>query len=246
MNNGLMALAGSGLRQGLMGLPAAGSLAVPPLIVAPPSASTLALHLAADRINQASGDTVGIWYDASGSANNAVQDIAASKPAKIDGVKNNRPGMRFDGSSDYFTLTNNLDLSTASVYIAANKTGGSGFMVLLAAKKWGIYSSGTGSNWVMYCGAEGVSGQTLGSSHALLTFILRAANDIDLMTNAANLVNHTGGSFDGRSVSEIGGTVAASQYHTGDILELLVYPTAHSNADRDAVHAYLNSKWALY
>lgn len=179
------------------------------------------------------------WYDQSGNANDATQATLASQPQIVSAGTtlvfggNSRPRLDFDGTDDYFTITN-LTAQAMSIFACANgeSTGYRGLCVMHAN---GIYASMTTDFPGLYLGSDQQHTTTLGATHAILSAVIRAANDADIVFNGA-LENKTGGSsFATRGASTIGADPTPTQYHLGDMAELIIYNSALTAASRTIV-----------
>lgn len=86
---------------------------------APTDLAGLVLWLKADSLALNDGDAVASWTDSSGNGNTASQGTAANKPTYKAAIINGKPVVRFDGSSDFLTVTRNAGLEPAQVSIIA-------------------------------------------------------------------------------------------------------------------------------
>ena len=85
----------------------------------PTDISGLQLWLKADSLSLNDNDAVGSWTDSSGNGNTANQGTAANKPTFKSSIINGKPVVRFDGTSDFLTVTRNAGLEPAQVSIIA-------------------------------------------------------------------------------------------------------------------------------
>ena len=77
----------------------------------PVPTSNLALHLDAERIGFIpSNDSVSTWSNLANFSQNAVHPGLGFRPLRADSAINNRPALRFNGTSSYFTLPAASDL----------------------------------------------------------------------------------------------------------------------------------------
>jgi len=226
------------------------------------------LWLRADTITGLTdGQALTTWLDESGNVNNATQGTEANKPLYKTNIQNGRPVVRFDGADDVMTAN-----SAASLF-HGNDTPISVFFVAStadnAANKCvfnGGYSAGqTYFHWFGFDSAEVLrvdrreelstdqvaSGGAAVSGFVCASFVFPGTT-MSIWRNAQVVVNAA--AFDtptlGTNVDRIGiGALvrnATAIYLPGDIAEILIYNTALSTANRQAVEAYLNAKWAVY
>lgn len=179
-----------------------------------------------------------------------TQATSARQPAYISAAINGLNAMRFTAASSHF-------LDVASTTIPASHTV---FIVMTRATS-GIHSVGLGNAsgqlypvwWfadnVIYQGSN-TSFTTHGSaSTATGTFILttrrNGTSQIRVRRNGSTVADVTTGA--GVTSAASGSWVylgrTASAYTGGDIGELIVYDTALSDGDVNAVEAYLDAKW---
>jgi len=236
----------SGLK-GFGTVPPLGTTRVIAPVYLPSQTAGLVTWLRADTmIGFADGDAVAQWDDLSPQSNHAVQTTAIKKPVYKTNIKNGLPVVRFDGVNDALTLNTFSDIGTSTIFIVLNSTGGSSYRGVFVTSKLGVYSGLSGTAWGAYLGGDRSSGIDLTSGFSLITANIRAASDIDLLTNGSSLIT-LGGTFDSRGgPTVIGAGTTTLQFHMGDIGEVVVYNWALDNNTRALVEAYLNAKWAIY
>jgi hypothetical protein len=85
----------------------------------------------------------------------------------------------------------------------------------------------------------------LAATFKICSLVVRANNDIDLVTNGS-LVNRTAGSASNADAAlTVGGRAASGQWHDGDIAEVLIFSRALTTAERSQMERYLSAKYAL-
>jgi len=232
------------------------------------------LWLRADTITGLNdGQALTTWLDESGLGNNATQATAANKPLYKTNIQNGRPVVRFDGVNDFLLPPANFIASAAGytflVAVKYNTTGTryTAFQmsftspeVFHAAVEANRVDQSAGNAGKYNCGGRRVSGDNYTSLHGGTlgagVFAIQAASfnfttgEVKLYANASNVASgslpSTGsasGSF-GSAVGAVYNFVSNPLY--GDIAEILVYDSALPTANRQAVEAYLNAKWAIY
>ena len=212
------------------------------------------------------GSDVSVWPDLSGNGRNATQATTASQPAIVANGLNGRQIRRFDGSNDTMTFAR-FDLSAFTVFIAALRSSGGGtyqtFLQVLQSSTtraaaeiainndnaYGPLLIGSNGNSTTY----GRGGSLSENSSRIISGIWAGgatdgASNYSLWNNGSptTLTNSNSIGAAAGSASRIGsvssnGTVGS--YLRGDIAEILVYPTALSAANRQAVESYLRTKW---
>lgn len=215
----------------------------------PDQVSGLKLWLEADKIvGLSDGDPVASWNDASASNLDATQASSVSRPLWIDGAVNGLPSVRFDGVNDFLaTGTFGSPLATATVFLVASKAG-----TATTYYYDGIASGNRNAfgHQIIGVGEHGIYAGGLGCSAAQA-----APTGFHLWTAAFNgassSLRRDGSAFaagDAGSLTLTGVTVGSlwsgdAAMHSGDIAALLVYEGVLGSSDRDAVEAYLKTRW---
>jgi hypothetical protein len=171
-------------------------------------------------------------------------------------VKNGKNVLRFDGANDQLVgIPCKWDGQVTVFYVAKTNTNagyvfydGSGntnndaFHFGWNASKPTVYGNGWGSGRT----PNASSGVNYVGSFIMTTSVLG--------TNSSIFVNGTtptGSSVANGSLSQIANNSYVIGYETywwfnGDISEILIYNSALTTTQRQAIETYLNSKWALY
>jgi hypothetical protein len=214
----------------------------------------LRLHLRADAgVATDAGGGVQTWHDQSGRAAHATQAAADERPQLIATAANGRPAVRFDGANDWLALPN----------LMAGATAGQVFAILRAAafpsdQARAAWNFGGGNGTEYPGGTElwddfGAPSQLrLGPPIRDLTSFhlydvssrpaewLARLNDAGQLRSAASAVVFRSDPTLGRMARYFG------RYHfAGEIAEIIVYDRVLPAADRLAILAYLNAKYAL-
>jgi hypothetical protein len=214
------------------------------------------------------------WADLSGNGRHATQATAANQPAIIAGELNGRQVRRFDGSNDFLTqsTTTLSNVSGCSLFtvrkfgalpttqrpiirINVPSVGPNRIRVALIG---GVPTSGKAATYARRDFTNEVSPITATSSADVST------SDFQIQTGIINyssgaVAQYVNGSSDGSGTLPTTGssqTVAdetllglevpgGTAYFQGDIAEILVFPTALSTTNRQAVERYLGSKWGI-
>jgi len=206
------------------------------------------------------GSAVARWEDQSGNGYDVTQGTAASQPVLKTSQQNGLNVIRFDGTSDHlfgatnFTITGS---SNRSVFAVTKRTDN----VTRYIVSWGINSTGrfsgfTTEYYLRFQGTtKGYTNQGSDGSWTVWSVIGGGStlNDYDAYFDggtvaAPNAENNTSASLDtGASAIYVGKPSFLNlNYLSSDLAEILIYDSALSTSDREAVRDYLNAKWAVY
>lgn len=211
------------------------------------------------------GDAVGTWTDHSGGSRDATQATAGFKPLYKTAIQHGYPAVRFQGTDDFLQIADNNvwspvvnDMTAFVVYKPANldtnqqvigKGGASSYEWAMFFTTTGIlsattYQVGGAGNMV----ANSSAGVVTTSAFEIDTFWVDYNVEIRNYHNGGAKVTSssvTGGSTNGTNLVEIGARADSALYFTGDILEIVVYNRALTNAELNLVNSYLGAKYAL-
>lgn len=213
------------------------------------------------------GSDLSVWPDLSGNGRNATQATPANRPEIVSAALNGRQVRRFDGVNDSLagTLSNVSSLSVFAVFVPtldatstalyARVFSQRGSATLADFAQTGHYIPIIRDSQLSAFGSWASSGVRATQSAVDVTKEIRSSiHTGSLISNfrngsASSTYSHTLGNngaayfVGGQSPST---TEITSGFLKGDIAEILVFPTALSTADRQAVETYLNAKWAIY
>jgi hypothetical protein len=203
------------------------------------------------------GDVVGCWEDQSGNGNDATQATTAKKPVVKLGIVNGKPVVRFDGIDDKLIISSTLNISGAQdrTFFAVCKTSsGTSEPVFsinadssVAGKRWTVRGAsgklrieiaGSGYNSALRTTAMSVLavklyGSTLGDHILYRNSVSESASG----TSTVDTLDTN---------TQLGSYVSGTAFLNGDIAEILVYNSALSDADRQAIEDYLDNKYNVY
>ena len=215
------------------------------------------------------------WEDKSGNSRHATQATSASRPLRKASVQGGKDVLRFDGSNDFLTSSDFLDLSLSGDAITAfavvkRQTTGAYHAILSKFDSTG--SASTEDGWTFRftdtnkIGATFVKDASLttkvsdstvsASSFTLFGFKAVAGSlttSIVLYRQGAILAS----SVTSSSVQTMDNTTYPVQIgielfrgslyyaYSGDIAEIIIYNSALSDADRSSVESYLTTKWGI-
>lgn len=212
-----------------------------------PNHSSLLANLAAwydasQIVGLTDGAAIATWPDMSGNGRDAVQAVAGNRPTYQTLEQNGRPAVRVDITDDW--LDNPYVLNAVqTVFVVGKATPTSGYHTFLSTGGLRVYSNANGANWGIEINGGGgtfSAGQTV-NTHKILSVVASAFNNIKLFTNGANLVTVTGGTgWLGDVELSIGSLSNGTTFLLdGDILQIVIFNVALSDADRRAVENYL-------
>lgn len=228
------------------------------------------LWLAADNLALSDGNAIASWADKSPEVNNASA-AGGLQPTYKSNIINGLPVARFAGGQ-LMTIANiaSINPTTMSAFVVASVTGQQGgengffFMKNASAgtgqtvygvgrafsvitNKWTMSLNLSGSNWADHASTADLSL----SAFALLSCTFDGSN-WRLYKNAATDGN---GALSGSIYAASTGTLQIGGYNAswsgqerliGDIAEIILFNSALSDVDRQAVEAMLNTKYAIY
>jgi hypothetical protein len=178
--------------------------------------------------------------DLSASANHASQGTAAQRP--LVRANSGRRILRSDGVNDSLRLAQNVSITVGSIVFVGNKISGTSYRTGVSLARMFLATSLSAGEWGGYADADIVSGATLDATPKHLTQVVRAANDIDLYTNAASKVTRTNGTgFPSRGASDLLGQGVSTQITNSDFYEALIFDRALTEAE--VIQLY---NWARY
>jgi hypothetical protein len=201
----------------------------------------------------AADEPISSWRDKSGNDRHATQATGVSQPLRKAAVQNSNDVVRFDGVNDYLNHPLAINGGNHTTFIVA-KGGSTNWETVFGSSDAGaaasgmIFASSVGVNaWGTYTNTY-VSSGVSASSFVLMQSEYNGSSTT-LRTNGASVVVG-GAAYSGDSSERkcIGAsyTGVPTQCLNGDIAEILVFPTALSDTERENVELYLNRKWGIY
>lgn len=190
-----------------------------------------------------SGVVVSQWDDKSGNGRHVSQGTVANQPSR-NGTQNGRTTVVFDGTNDVLAGANQSAQASQTWFFVMQDTGTqfqSGQFC-----RWGNirFDRNNDASETLTFSKIGVvnhaTGQAIGSAWNVWTWSI-ATNVMTLYKDGASL--YTSGSNAINTSSAAFTVGAASSYFRGEMAEVIVYSTALSGTDRQAVEDYLSAKW---
>lgn len=187
------------------------------------------------------GAAISSWSDQSGSGATLTQGTAGSRPVYKAAIQNGRPVVRFDGTDDFLSASIAIAPKTVIIvakYAAASFTELNG---LVTDTTSALILVGGGGTATVFFDPSGI-----GAPDAAYWFngATRALNNATGPMNAFAVCSITSamwGSVTPRFGQDRGNT---NRVWNGDIAEALMYDTVLSSTNRQAVEAYLKTRWA--
>lgn len=203
------------------------------------------------------GSNLGQWDDFSGNGYHVTQATVNAQPQIVTGLQNGRQVRRFDGTNNILQRsTFPSGISNCSMFAVMKwKSGGNNEDCPVSIGSAGMtnsdrvfyrYLNGTTLGFETW--ANGITSSSInldinGAFHVFSTIQLGAAitlrrDGVGSNYTLSSVPNATTAGF------SIGGLIGSTNYFSDvDIGEVLIYPTALSDTNRNAVETYLTNKW---
>lgn len=206
---------------------------------------------------------ISTWNDLSGNGENLVQNTVANQPSISYSGTNNVGSVNFDGSSNYMLTTDNNfsrfmqpnvsiflvmngnnDSQTADVINAVKGDGSLYTQLLLPYSSTVYFDSGA------YNAGGRITVGTSGVGQNIWSAIGSAPGNALVNKNGTTIVSGTFSTFTSFACPlSVGARTACGTgpgfYYNGSISEILIYNTALSVSDYQAIEGYLAWKWGL-
>jgi hypothetical protein len=203
------------------------------------------------------------WEDQSGNAYHVTQSDSGRRPILKTNQQNGLNVLRFDGASNgqYLFGASNFSISggtNRSVFTVFKRDDANlRNMIAWGSGATGALNAYTPEYFLRFAGTtKGYTNQGTNGSWTIWSVIADGStlNDYDAYFDGggvatANATLSTGTTINTTSSALYVGTSAtgpASNNLDGDLAEVLIYDSALSTSDREAVRDYLNAKWAVY
>jgi hypothetical protein len=225
--------------------------------------STLFDATAGGNLVTTDGAVVARWADKSGNNRHATQTTANARPLLKTSIKNGRNVLRFDGANDSLWSSSwNLTLTQQTVFAVFRSTWSG-----VTANYARIFTQSDASK--DYQSANNYIPLTRNNASQIASYstnflspinytnnVWAIATSVHTGTTVTNKINSATGSTANNVLNKtvtryaIGDQIAdgglAAGSINGDVLEILVYSSALTTTQRQAVETYLNNKWAIY
>jgi hypothetical protein len=213
-----------------------------------PVTSNLGLWVKADAITGlADGAAVSSWTDQSGNARHMAQATGSKQPTYETNELNGLPVVRFvAASAKQLTNSTNFAAPVTVIYVGRQNGGANARVLTTVTNNWllgfwnGAYDKGYFEGWV----TSSTAGSPASDTNWHLYSVVQTGALSSVYGNGA-LIASNGTGVAGPNGLAIGCWQVASECSNADVAEVLVYSTALSAADRQAVEGYLNTKYDL-
>jgi hypothetical protein len=210
-----------------------------------------------------SGSNVSFWADQSGQAYNASQSNSSNQPSLVVNSINGLPAINFNGTSSFMQFPTGFNnfAQGLSIFLVVKPTAATALSQIInlgtgssndynfgieinssSEAEFFVYTSaGSGMTSVSY-------GSTIGTSAQLIE-VIQTGTNATILTNGANPVTNASMNSipepTGRTANYLGQASGGGNYFNGEIAEVIIYNTALSTVQRQAVESYLISKFNL-
>jgi hypothetical protein len=185
-------------------------------------------------------------YDQSGNGKNATMATASKQPAYVASGPNGLPTMWFDGAvSSRQLVTADLALvQPDTIYVVAkqtNKATTARFLDSSSVARQLVGLEDTSGKVQVYAGNVLLGAVDRSGAYIVETCLFNGAASASYINGAADVAGDAGAL--GLGILQIGGQAGA--YLTGNIDEVLIYPAAHSAANRQVLERNLGAYYAI-
>jgi hypothetical protein len=194
-------------------------------------------------------DAVGSWTDSSGNSRTATQGTGTRQPLYKTNVVNGKPVLRFDGVDDNLAIPAYSHGDVFSVFAVVESTALTAAHVVVGDTSHFrfVFKDQTGNAIQLDTNDTTFRFKNAALNAFHYVSAVRAASTTaqvwaDGATDGSNAVGVVAASSEGLS---IGMNPAFNSFLTGDIAEIIYYPTALSSTNRAAVETYLKAKYGL-
>jgi hypothetical protein len=197
------------------------------------------------------------WEDKSGNARHATQGNSDNRPLRKTNQQNGLDALLFDGTNDRFVLPSITIPNSHSVFQVYRRAS-SGIQSFGIASTNAVALPPFPSVWaadnILYqiSNADFTTHGTANTStgYFVISTIRNGTTSIDMRRNAANVATITTGAGVTNAASGTWNAIASrdpshNNRHSGNLCEIIVYDSALSDTDRNAVESYLMTKWGI-
>lgn len=220
----------------------------------PASLTGLQLWLDASRIvGLSNDDKVSQWDDFSGNSRHAVQANSTYQPIYKTYVQNGLPAVRFGSASGVKLTTPAFSLANFSLYIVTNRISRDVTYPIIIGqddKNTGlsIQSEASQTTFRYVLGAGDIVGSAaVNGTTYLLSFLANTTNLYAWInsTSQGSSNNNSGATPRTKSIT-LGEHSGTGNRYTGYIMEIAIFESSHSEAERLELMNYFNKKWSIY
>jgi hypothetical protein len=214
----------------------------------PPVAGYAAWYDASDTSTiTASSNAVSQWKDKSANAYDLTQSNAASQPLTNSDTLNGHNVVKFDGATSYMRVSNPGSPAQPYTMFAVVKTlrasGGQETIWMPDGDTPGRIYRTSGGNLAAYAGTVLDSGSASGSTNAHVVAVVLNGASGKIAVDGSVTSGNVGSGVIATNYWDIGHNANGGEFAQCDIAELILYPTALNDTDRQSVQSYLKAKW---
>ena len=193
----------------------------------------------------ADSDPIGYWGDKSGNGKNATQSNSTKKPLLKLALQNGKNVVKADGINDLITTSTGIVVAQPFDYYIVLKFNSINTTdrVICGGNDAGNLDGTTLPGWNVYSFAL-LTGGTRSASTTLVSVRYNSTSSI-LRANGNQILTGNAGTGVPTTIS-LFGNVAGNDPGDLQICEYLLYNSALSDANRNLVESYLNTKWGVY
>lgn len=223
----------------------------------PTTISGLVLWLKADAITGlVNNDPVTTWEDSSTANNDATQATGAAKPVYKTNIVNGKPVLRFDAAR-YMDTPANSTLSqtddTITIFAVARLGATAGFSAIISCDTgddgWKLHHDNGNSFFKFRYGSQAPSFPAVNTTDFhIYAGVVDATNTSPFMDGTAVTpvaTDTTTAQIDTKARIGAYRSNSTSNLLNGDIAEILIYDSALSSTDREAIEGYLGWKYGI-
>jgi PKD repeat protein len=232
----------------------------------PSNISALSLWLRGDTLIKDSATFVTRWNNIVDTGIVFQQTTTAFRPLKVGNALNGQQVLRFDGTNDFLSAGDTLDMGTLSrtIFVVGGKLSANPLGSFIAkaraanvVNRYGLYSDNTGLNFLYHDNANKniLVNPAPAKMNILSANINRTTQTVKLYSNSVQIGTTATGiqnaSYNHNSTNRLlvggyGNATDAGQVFplNGDIAEILFYDRALADTERTQVEQYLRLKYA--
>lgn len=204
-----------------------------------PSTTNMVLWLKADAgVTYDGSNRISSWTDQSGQGHDATQSTTDEKPLYVSNAVNSQPGIRFDGSNDYLTVSGTFAIAQVFVVFKSMTSTFNTYGAILGVSGGGdrLFAFEIGQtyfHWNPFPTAVWKNGTSLSSPFNLTT-----------LTNYMSLTVNTYASAVTQAFY-IARLQSGAYFGNFEIAEIIGYSSENSAETRQNIESYLASKYGL-
>jgi len=195
------------------------------------------------------------WEDKSGNGKHATQATSANRPLRKTNQQNGLDALLFDGSNDAFSFSSITIPNSHSVFqVYQRLTGVESFGIANSTSGNVRYASLWFTDGILYQISNAPAnftthgGSNAAAGYFVVSTIRNATTSIDVRRNGSSVASVTTGAGVTNAASGSWNAIgdrSQSNFHSGNLCEIIVYDSALSDTNREAVETYLLAKWGI-